>query len=134
MRDSVLTTLAEDTSVMYQETEVCVLYINGEYYSMMYLRERINTHSICQFEGWEGQEDDLDLVKANNNVMQGSNDTYQALIDWIKANKDKLNTQEAYERIDATIDLQNYIEYMACLLYTSPSPRDRQKSRMPSSA
>ena len=24
--------------------------------------------------------------------------------------------------------------YMACLLYTSPSPRDRQKSRMPSSA
>ena len=24
--------------------------------------------------------------------------------------------------------------YDACLLYTSPSPRDRQKSRMPSSA
>ena len=26
------------------------------------------------------------------------------------------------------------ILYMNCLLYTSPSPRDRQKSRMPSSA
>ena len=26
------------------------------------------------------------------------------------------------------------IEAYACLLYTSPSPRDRQKSRMPSSA
>src|SRR5678809_1355297 len=25
-------------------------------------------------------------------------------------------------------------EYIGCLLYTSPSPRDRQKSRMPSSA
>ena len=25
-------------------------------------------------------------------------------------------------------------ELMPCLLYTSPSPRDRQKSRMPSSA
>ena len=25
-------------------------------------------------------------------------------------------------------------DYQACLLYTSPSPRDRQKSRMPSSA
>ena len=25
-------------------------------------------------------------------------------------------------------------EYPTCLLYTSPSPRDRQKSRMPSSA
>ena len=26
------------------------------------------------------------------------------------------------------------LEYYTCLLYTSPSPRDRQKSRMPSSA
>ena len=25
-------------------------------------------------------------------------------------------------------------QYTVCLLYTSPSPRDRQKSRMPSSA
>ena len=25
-------------------------------------------------------------------------------------------------------------DYEGCLLYTSPSPRDRQKSRMPSSA
>ena len=28
----------------------------------------------------------------------------------------------------------NVFETKACLLYTSPSPRDRQKSRMPSSA
>ena len=28
----------------------------------------------------------------------------------------------------------NIAETPACLLYTSPSPRDRQKSRMPSSA
>ena len=26
------------------------------------------------------------------------------------------------------------LEFLLCLLYTSPSPRDRQKSRMPSSA
>ena len=27
-----------------------------------------------------------------------------------------------------------FVLYFGCLLYTSPSPRDRQKSRMPSSA
>ena len=45
--------------------------------------------------------------------------------------------------IDLDIDLDmlvisggNHTEarYKTCLLYTSPSPRDRQKSRMPSSA
>ena len=30
--------------------------------------------------------------------------------------------------------LMQIIESITCLLYTSPSPRDRQKSRMPSSA
>ena len=30
--------------------------------------------------------------------------------------------------------LKNYFKLSVCLLYTSPSPRDRQKSRMPSSA
>ena len=30
--------------------------------------------------------------------------------------------------------LDDFHEYAYCLLYTSPSPRDRQKSRMPSSA
>ena len=37
-------------------------------------------------------------------------------------------TLEAAERIIAACKKK------ACLLYTSPSPRDRQKSRMPSSA
>ena len=30
--------------------------------------------------------------------------------------------------------MHGYMNVEACLLYTSPSPRDRQKSRMPSSA
>ena len=34
-------------------------------------------------------------------------------------------------RVSEREDLANFI---SCLLYTSPSPRDRQKSRMPSSA
>ena len=37
-------------------------------------------------------------------------------------------------RDDIDNALRRYHEYCICLLYTSPSPRDRQKSRMPSSA
>ena len=35
---------------------------------------------------------------------------------------------------DATVRLMMVLKVNSCLLYTSPSPRDRQKSRMPSSA
>ena len=37
-------------------------------------------------------------------------------------------------KLDAYFDGERVYGRGACLLYTSPSPRDRQKSRMPSSA
>ena len=40
---------------------------------------------------------------------------------------------EAYQLLNG-VELPNWSEFAGCLLYTSPSPRDRQKSRMPSSA
>ena len=41
---------------------------------------------------------------------------------------------EALERSRGHTPLSMQVEFEGCLLYTSPSPRDRQKSRMPSSA
>ena len=35
---------------------------------------------------------------------------------------------------DVTLGAWNKDDAMACLLYTSPSPRDKRQSRMPSSA
>ena len=35
---------------------------------------------------------------------------------------------------DTEEDFNAFLQERLCLLYTSPSPRDRQKSRMPSSA
>ena len=46
----------------------------------------------------------------------------------------KLTDEMRMKLIDwASVQLDN-IRTMTCLLYTSPSPRDRQRSRMPSSA
>ena len=48
----------------------------------------------------------------------------------------KLNEQTTRESYDVLIQhvLFSLNKEHPCLLYTSPSPRDRQKSRMPSSA
>ena len=55
--------------------------------------------------------------------------------------KGTLETESAlakFDRIDTQISraarLVGGMKSFSCLLYTSPSPRDRQKSRMPSSA
>ena len=49
-----------------------------------------------------------------------------------------LKTLDSNKALDIiSIDLKNkssMADYMICLLYTSPSPRDVEESRMPSSA
>ena len=47
---------------------------------------------------------------------------------WMQAQEQLQPMQDTIERIHGDAQVQ------LCLLYTSPSPRDRQKSRMPSSA
>ena len=58
---------------------------------------------------------------------------------WLEK-KDQTYLSEYTDRLTGTEgdrtaqDVTGLPKYYACLLYTSPSPRDRQKSRMPSSA
>ena len=43
--------------------------------------------------------------------------------------------KEDFENLDKVLKEFSFFKFICiCLLYTSPSPRDRQKSRMPSSA
>ena len=62
-----------------------------------------------------------------------SND-FESQIELLKAKKSEL-TKELCDR-EVVIKRRKVllIQPVFCLLYTSPSPRDRQKSRMPSSA
>ena len=45
-----------------------------------------------------------------------------------------LEADGSEQALELIKDMGQHIDLMICLLYTSPSPRDRQKSRMPSSA
>ena len=48
---------------------------------------------------------------------------------------DRVTDQQLVEELQNEIDILRSMDHPnICLLYTSPSPRDRQKSRMPSSA
>ena len=44
------------------------------------------------------------------------------------------NTYVGSSQIVNAVDVMSTEQYMDCLLYTSPSPRDKRQSRMPSSA
>ena len=122
IRDPFIDSLAADTEVMYQASEMCVLYLNGEFHGVYDLRERISVYSICDFEGWP-VDNDLDLVKNDASseegvrAQNGSNDDYAELLDWIKAHPDATDENVAY--VNTKIDMDNFIDYMCFMVFSA---------------
>ena len=67
------------------------------------------------------------IVKERMDAMADMGDKSKLVADMFKG-KSEFNRNTLADAADA------FALHGACLLYTSPSPRDRQKSRMPSSA
>ena len=69
------------------------------------------------------------LLQPSPFIVTGVNDHLVMVMRIVDGFKTRVNPNDLLK-----IDLSNPPEFAPCLLYTSPSPRDRQKSRMPSSA
>ena len=68
------------------------------------------------------------ILKLSDELMQ---EIYERTMTASEKRKDTM-LKKKYDDSDMKKNMQ--AQYGNCLLYTSPSPRDRQKSRMPSSA
>ena len=88
-----------------------------------------------------GSDSDLELGKASINALKkfdlsgelkviSAHRSPDVLVEYLKSSKER--GCKAYIAIAGMA--AHLAGAIACLLYTSPSPRDRQKSRMPSSA
>ena len=66
------------------------------------------------------------------NRAKGDTDRFLSIYNSYKVDPDVTRSRIYLETMEKV--LSNVNKVIICLLYTSPSPRDRQKSRMPSSA
>ncbi len=84
-----------------------VVYINGEYYGLYDLREKICEAYVSNRTGVP--EEDMDMIKGNNMIMSGSYDAHKALLEFVETHslKDEANYQYVCDRVDVN-ELINY--------------------------
>ena len=97
----------------------CELLSSG--YSPLSLRNGVEAAKQAIFEKLDEMKSDANNFDDLKNVAT------------ISANNDS-DLGESIAEAFVAVDMDGTVIAKACLLYTSPSPRDRQKSRMPSSA
>jgi hypothetical protein len=113
LRDVVLTSLMENSHVDIQAYRSVASYLNGEYWGLYNLREKINEHYLASLHGHD--PDEVNLVERNGDIIHGSNETYQAMINFVAANS--LVNQANYQQVADQIDLDNFIQYYAAQIY-----------------
>ena len=88
-------------------------------------------NTLIRWENLDAQQQADALMRP---AMAASGDISRVVSDIIRDVRE--NGDNALRALSARFDKTQVTELQisACLLYTSPSPRDRQKSRMPSSA
>lgn len=109
MKDIVLTSLMRGSELDFQEHNPVATYINGEYWGMYNMREKINEHMLASKHNLNS--DEITLLTNNAEIIEGDNEEYNQLIDYI--NTYDLSDDSNFEYIEDRIDLKQYALYQA---------------------
>lgn len=113
MRDGIMTGLLEGWGLERQAYQPTVTYLNGEYWGMYNLREKVNEHFLAS--QFDINSDDLDLLESNGNIIHGSNAEYIALQGFMSNNS--LGDQANYDYVVSQVDETNFITYQMAQIY-----------------
>lgn len=112
-RDALMTNIVDGIDIDKQHYRPALLFINGEYWGIQNLREKVNEHFIAQHHNLNS--DSVDILQYNGEVVFGDSLEYMALYSFIENND--LALQANYDYVKSKIDIDNYIRYFVSEIY-----------------
>ena len=114
MRDAMMERLIADTGLDTQAYRPTVVYLNGDYWGIHNLREKLNEHYVIG--NHEVPRGGLDLIEGYGAVIAGDSQTYTAMRSFVSS-KDLTIQTNLQTLLDRYLDLDNFIDYQASLVY-----------------
>lgn len=110
MRDALITSLVADyTDVAVQKYRPVVVYLNGEFWGVYYIRERANENYVAG--NFNTNVQDVTLAEANGNTSTA----YKELISYVKTHD--LSVKENYDYVCSQINAEEYMDYIIAQMY-----------------
>lgn len=112
-RDVMMTSLTKPMGLEVQAYQPVVTYLNGEYWGIYNLREKVNEHYLASLFDLNPLE--INLLEGNGGLITGNSRDYSVLKDFISSNI--LTSDENYEIVANQIDIENFIQYQVAQIY-----------------
>lgn len=116
IRDELASGLLEgtDINILYQAYRPTVLYLNGEYWGVYFLKEKRNRFFVAQHENTENNVD-LAIGKGFKQRSYGDNSDWVSLYEY--ATTHDLSSAEAYNYVAERMDVDSFRDYMIAEIY-----------------
>jgi len=114
LRDIIAQSIVEgEVDIDQQRARACVVFINGEYWGIMTIRDSYSEHWIKENHKI-ADKDSIDLLEPSGSskyarVLEGNEADYISLYEYIENNN--LSNQSKYNYVKSKIDINEYINY-----------------------
>ena len=117
MRDGFITSIADDLNIDHQRYRPALLFLNGEFWGIQNIREKVNEHFISSNHSIAPEHIDLLDIQGINeeNIVHGTNADYQILINYLETQE--MNDPLVQNAIENWIDIESYMSYQAFQIF-----------------
>tara|TARA_B100000508_G_scaffold55003_3_gene42755 strand:+ start:137194 stop:140178 length:2985 start_codon:yes stop_codon:yes gene_type:complete len=115
-KDEFATALVDQLSFDHAEYRYASTYLNGEYWGIHAIKERMNKHYLAEKYGLH--KDSIAFLGNEGDLLDGElNDSidYAELMDYAENND--LSLQVHYDSVEAQVDIKNFTEYVASEIF-----------------
>lgn len=115
-RDEFLTFLTAEAmpEVLYQRHRPVNLFVDGEYFGVYYIRERVTDAFAASCLG--GEKKDIDMVQGWSGQEHGSRDEFVPLLRYCRDHN--MSKQENYDYVASQFSLEGFMDYYIARAYT----------------
>ena len=117
-RDGMVHTLiGQNTNLAIQSYRPSVVFLNGQYWGIHNIREKLNEHYLASHYGVNVDSVDLVEISKSVSVTNGDLVAYNSMIDFLTNNNMSLPAN--YEYMKSIIDIDDYIDYNCVQIYSA---------------
>ncbi len=105
MRDAMITSLASDyMGIDVQNCRPVAVYLNGEYWGIYFIREKLNEHYVAGHYNVSAEEAEVSFANGKSST------NYKAMVSYAATHD--MSVKENYDYICSIMDVENYADYI----------------------